>query len=78
LLFLEIKWASVMSYGMTSKLLQEVLPIDEPVPTFTLGQHAAEVAERLERGLGDEQFCFVEGCQNSWASRSRWAADGRH
>ena len=38
LLFLETKWASLMSYGMTSKLLQEVLPIDEPVNTFMLGE----------------------------------------
>jgi hypothetical protein len=66
LLFLETKWASLMSYGMTSKLLQEVLPIDEPVNTFTLRRHAAEVAERLERELGDERFCFIEGCQNRW------------
>jgi hypothetical protein len=66
LLFLETKWASLMSYGMTSELLQEVLPIDEPVNTFTLRQHVAEVAERLERELGDEQFCFIEGCQNRW------------
>jgi hypothetical protein len=66
LLFLETKWASLMSYGMTSELLQEVLPIDEPVNTFTLRQHVAEVAERLERELGDEQFCFIEGCQNTW------------
>jgi hypothetical protein len=36
LLFLETKWASLMSYGMTSKLLQEVLPIDEPLDTFTI------------------------------------------
>jgi hypothetical protein len=49
LLFLETKWASLMSYGMTSKLLQEVLPIDEPVKTFTIRQHVADVAERLER-----------------------------
>ena len=66
LLFLETKWASLMSYGMTSQLLQEVLPIDEPVNTFTLRQHVAGVAERLERELGDEQFCFIEGCQATW------------
>jgi hypothetical protein len=66
LLCLETKWASLMSYGMTSKLLHEVLPIDEPVPTFTLRQHVVEVAERLERELGDERFCFIEGCQASW------------
>jgi hypothetical protein len=55
-----------MSYGMTSKLLEDVLPIDEPVPTFTLRQHVVEVAERLERELGAEQFSFVEGCRNIW------------
>src|SRR5208282_3580212 len=66
LLFLETKWASLMSYGMTSKLLQDVLPIDEPVNTFTIRQHIADVAERLEQEMGDEQFCFVEGCQRSW------------
>ena len=66
LLFLETKWASLMSYGMTSKLLQEVLPIDEPVNAFTIRQHVADVAERLERELGDEQCCFIEGCQRDW------------
>ena len=49
----------------TSKLLQDVLPI-EPVNTFTIRQHVEDVAERLEQELGDEQFCFVEGCQRSW------------
>jgi hypothetical protein len=52
LLFLETKWASLMSYGMTSKLLHDVLPIDEPVNTFTIRQHVADVAERLERSQG--------------------------
>jgi len=66
LLFLETKWASLMSYGMTSKLLQDVLPIDEPVNTFTIRQHVEDVAERLEQEMGDEQLCFVEGCQRSW------------
>src|SRR5271157_4518300 len=66
LLFLETKWASLMSYGMTSKLLQDVLPIDETVNTFTIRQHVADVAERLEQEMGDEQSCFVEGCQRSW------------
>ena len=66
LLFLETKWASLMSYGMTAKLLQDVLPIEEPINTFTIRQHVADVAERLEEELGDEQFCFVEGSQRGW------------
>jgi hypothetical protein len=52
LLFLETKWASLMSYGMTSKLLREVLPIDDPVNTFTIRQHVADVAEALGAGIG--------------------------
>jgi hypothetical protein len=44
-----------MSYGMTSKLLHDVLPIDEPVNTFTIRQRVVDVAERLERELGEEQ-----------------------
>jgi hypothetical protein len=31
-------------YGMTSKLLQEVLPMDEPVNAFTIRQHVWDVA----------------------------------
>src|SRR5260370_5962428 len=69
LLFLETKWASLMSYGMTSKLLQDVLPIGERVNTFTIRRHVAAVAERFEQALGDEQFCFVEGFQRSWDER---------
>jgi hypothetical protein len=64
LLFLETKWASLTRDD--SKLLQEVLPFDEPVNTFTIRQHVWDVAERLERELGDEQFCFIEGGQRSW------------
>jgi hypothetical protein len=29
LLFLETKWASLMSYGMTTQLLEDVLPMDD-------------------------------------------------
>jgi hypothetical protein len=42
-----------MSYGMPSDLLQEVLPIDELVNTFTIRRHVTNVAERLERELAD-------------------------
>src|SRR6266446_9952027 len=80
LLFLETKWASLMSYGMTSDLLQEVLPIDEPVSPFTIRQHVADVAERLERELRDEPVLFHRGLPEHLGptSRSRWSADGRH
>ena len=67
LLFLETKWASLMSYGMTAKLLEDVLPMDDPLNSFTIRRHVCYVAERLERELGKEQDCFIEGCQRDWA-----------
>ena len=62
LLFLETKWASLMSYGMTTQLMEDVLPMDDPLNAFTIRSHVLEVAERLEKELGEEQLCFIEGC----------------
>ena len=47
LLFLETKWASLMSYGMTTQLMQDVLPMDEQQNAFAASRHALGVAERL-------------------------------
>jgi len=66
MLFLETKWASLMSYGLTTELLQEVLPMDSPLHASTIREHVCSVAERLENELGEEQWTFVEGCQRDW------------
>ena len=50
--FLETKWASLMSYGLTTELLQEVLPMDSRVPASTIREHVCSVAHRLENELG--------------------------
>ncbi len=55
LLFLETKWAALVSYGLTSTLLQDVLPLDEPLHAVTIRNHVLTVAERLEDALGEEQ-----------------------
>src|SRR5215510_5362715 len=62
LLYLETKWAALMSYGLTVKLLQDVLPIDEPLEAVTLRNHVLTVAQRLEDALGDEQWSFIDKC----------------
>jgi hypothetical protein len=31
--YLQTKWAALMSYGMTTSLLEEILPLDKPVST---------------------------------------------
>src|SRR3982751_638236 len=52
LLFLETKWSSLMSYGLTAKLLEDVLPMDDPLNAFTIRRHVGDLAERLGEGLG--------------------------
>ena len=66
MLFLETKWASLMSYGLTTELLQEVLPMDSPLHASTIREHVCSVAQRLEDEMGEEQWSFIEGCQRDW------------
>jgi hypothetical protein len=47
LLFLETKWASLMSYGMTTQLMEDVLPMDEPLNAFTIRSHVLEATSKL-------------------------------
>jgi len=62
LLYLETKWAALMSYGLTVKLLQDVLPLDEPLQAVTIRNHVLQAAERLEAALGEEQWSFIDKC----------------
>jgi hypothetical protein len=62
LLYLETKWAALMSYGLTVKLLQDVLPIDEPLEAVTIRNHVLTMAQRLEDALGEEQWSFIDKC----------------
>jgi hypothetical protein len=62
LLYLETKWAALMSYGLTVKLLQDVLPLDEPLEAVTIRNHILTAAQRLEDALGDEQWSFIDKC----------------
>ena len=60
LLYLEAKWCSLLSFGMTLDLLQEVLPIGEDLNVTTLRNNLHQVAERMEGELGEERGQFVE------------------
>ena len=66
LLYLQTKWTSLMSYGLTVKHLEEVLPIQVNVATFSRNMQA--MAERIESELDDEQHMYVECCQRDWES----------
>ena len=67
LLFLETKWAALVSYGVTAELLQDVLPIDDALAPCTIREHVFTVAERLEQALGEEQWSFIDSCPAEWS-----------
>ncbi|MFK7602166.1 ISKra4 family transposase [Deinococcus sp. SM5_A1] len=67
LLYLETKWASLMSYGLTTALLHDVLPLDATTSAVTLRNHVLAVAKRSEATLGEERTNFIDGCPAQWA-----------
>src|ERR1039458_9275272 len=60
LLYLEAKWCTLLSFGMTFDLLQEVLPMGEDLNVTTLRNNLHKVAVRMEAELGDECQHFME------------------
>jgi hypothetical protein len=68
-LYLETKWAALVSYETAAKLLADVLPVDEGATSVR--NHARKVAIRSEAALGEEQVMFVDGCPREWAALPR-------
>lgn len=60
--YLETKWAALLSYDLTTRLLQEALPLDTKHNPVTVRNHVLQAGQRLEQRLGDEQSMFIEGC----------------
>ena len=55
LLYLETRWASLVSFGMTADLLKDVLPVGSTANAATIRQHLHKVAARQDADLGGEQ-----------------------
>jgi hypothetical protein len=70
LLFLETKWASLVSYGLTA---QDFLPVDATLNATTEQNYTLAVAQRCEDELGEEQSAFV--LVSSGDAPDRHAAD---
>jgi len=66
LLFIETKWVSLVSYGLTVQALKDFLPVDATLDVKPVRHHTLTVAQRCEAELGEEQVFFVEGCQRDW------------
>ena len=48
LYYMESKWSSLVSYGMSLNLLKDCLPISEKLSIETVRQHTYRVAAKLE------------------------------
>ena len=48
LLFMETKWSSLVSYGMSVKALRDFLPVDEKLNPDTVRNDTLKVAQRCE------------------------------
>jgi len=55
LLYLETRWASLVSFGLTAQLLNEVLPIGSTANACTIRRHLHKVAARHDADLGGGQ-----------------------
>jgi hypothetical protein len=68
LLFMETKWASLVSYGLTVDALTDFLPLEVTLDVKTVCHDTLKVAERCEAELGEEQWRFIEGCPRDWGN----------
>jgi hypothetical protein len=68
LLFMETKWASLVSYGMTVEALTDFLPLEVTLDVKTVRHDTLKVAERCEAELGAEQWSFITGCPRDWGN----------
>jgi hypothetical protein len=66
LIYLENKFAAVISYGLTVELLAEVLPTGGDINVAGVYRNVQGVAERMEAELGEEKWQFIDGCQRDW------------
>jgi len=71
LLYLEAKFSGLISYGLSAKLLADVLPLGRPLHATAVRLHTQAVAQRLEGELGPEQWSFIEGCPRDWEELPR-------
>lgn len=63
LLYLETRWASLVSFGLAARMLGEMLPLDRPVAPECVRRHLHAAAEREEVALEAEEPTRFDACQ---------------
>lgn len=59
LLYLETKFASLLPYGVTVDLLQDILPLDSQLNTTTVRRQTYKVTEKLESEIAEEKIFYM-------------------
>lgn len=65
--YLESKWSSLVSYGLTVKALRDFLPVDAGLNASSVRRDTLRVARRLEAELGPEPIFPLAGCPGDCA-----------
>ncbi|WP_292991881.1 ISKra4 family transposase [Nitrosomonas sp.] len=65
LMYIETKWASLMSYGSTADLLHDVLPVNQSLNPATVRNHLHNIAKRQEAELEGKPD-HLSGCPRDW------------
>jgi hypothetical protein len=63
LAYLQARFAGLVSYGITAKLLGELLPLGRTLHPAVVRRQTQAVAARLEDELGEERFSFIDTCR---------------
>ena len=71
LVYLQAKFGGLISYGLSARLLGELLPLGRTLHATTVRRHTYRVGQRLDDDLGPERPFFVEGCPADWEELPR-------
>ena len=63
MLYLEVKWSSLLPYEVSCNLLHDVLPVNQKLRAVTMRHHLFAVGEGMEQELGEERRSLIEGCE---------------
>jgi hypothetical protein len=66
LLFIETKWASLVSYDLSVEALTDFLLLEVTLDIQTVRHDTLTVAPRGEDELGEEPWAVIEGCPTDW------------
>jgi hypothetical protein len=68
--YIETRWASMISYEMTTRLLKDILPVGDSLNASTVRNHLCQVAQRLD-AEAEANSGFLSGCPRDWGNLPR-------